>query len=131
MDKETFVLFDDVRAVLVELLDVPGEEITPDSYLVRDLGMESIDFLELAVALNQRFKVPVHDDTVFLRNLRLHMIQAQGKGLQVGEELKKHYGHLSGERLEEIAADLEDGPVIQVRDLMSYARWQMTNAQTA
>lgn len=114
-----------------ELLDVPAEEITPQSYLVRDLGMESIDFLELAVALNQRFQVPVHDDTVFLRDLRLHLIQARENGRPVLEELKKHYGYLPLPRLEEIPDDLEDGPVIQVRDLISYVQWQMTNPKAA
>lgn len=124
-------MFDDIKAILVELLDLPAEEITPERYLVRDLGMESIDFLELAVVLNQRFRVPVHDDTVFLRNFRLHVIRARESGVAVMEELRKHYGHLGLERLEQIAADLEAGPVIQVRDLMSYVRWQMTNAEAA
>lgn len=124
-------MFEDIKAILMELLDVPAEEITPESYLVRDLGMESIDFLELAVALNQRFRVPVNDDTVFLRNLRLHMVQDRESGTAVMEEIGKHYDHLHPERLEQIAADLEDGPVIQVQDLMSYVRWQMTNAEAA
>jgi acyl carrier protein len=129
--KEIFVLFEEVRDILMELLDVTADEIIPESYLVRDLGMESIDFLELAVALNQRFQVPVHDDTVFLRNLRLHMIQAREAGQSIMDGLRAHYGFLSDERLEAIPADLEDGPVIQVQDLMSYVRWQMTNAKAA
>ncbi len=124
-------MFEEIRDILVELLDVAAEEITPQSYLVRDLGMESIDFLELAVALNQRFNVPVHDDTVFLRNLRLHMIQAGEAGRPILEGLKRHYGFLPDERLEAIPADLEGGPVIQVQDLMSYIRWQMTSAKAA
>jgi acyl carrier protein len=129
--KEILVLFEEVRDILVELLDVAAEEITLESYLVRDLGMESIDFLELAVALNQRFGVPVHDDTVFLRNLRLHMIQAREAGQPTMEALRAHYGFLSDARLERIPADLEGGPVIQVQDLMSYVRWQMTNTKAA
>ncbi len=124
-------MFEEVREILVELLDVAAEEITPESYLVRDLGMESIDFLELAVALNQRFQVPVHDDTIFLRNLRLHMIQAREGGQPIMEGLRAHYGFLSDRRLAAIPADLDGGPVIQVQDLMSYVRWQMTNAKAA
>jgi acyl carrier protein len=129
--KEILVLLEAVREILVELLDVAAEDITPQSYLVRDLGMESIDFLELAVALNQRFRVPVHDDTVFLRNLRLHMIQAREAGQSILDGLKRHYGFLPDARLSAISADLEGGPVIQVQDLMSYIRWQMTNAKAA
>ena len=115
----------------MELLDVAAEEITPESFLVQDLGMESIDFLELAVALNQRFRVPVHDDTVFLRNLRMHMTQAHEAGQAPMEALKKHYGFLSEQRLEAMLSDLEGGPVIQVQDLMSYVQWQMKNAKAA
>ncbi len=124
-------MFEEIRDILVELLDVAAEEVTPESYLVRDLGMESIDFLELAVALNRRFRVPVHDDTVFLRNLRLHMIQAREAGQTAMEGLRAHYGFLSSKRLEAIPADLEGGPVIQVQDLMSYMQWQMTNTKAA
>jgi len=124
-------LFEEVRDILMELLDVTADEVLPESYLVRDLGMESIDFLELAVALNQRFHVPVHDDTVFLRNLRLHMIQAREAGQSIMDGLRAHYGFLSDERLVAIPADLEGGPVIQVQDLMSYVRWQMTNTKAA
>ena len=124
-------MFEEVRDILMELLDVTADEIIPESYLVRDLGMESIDFLELAVALNQRFRVPVHDDTVFLRNLRLHSVQARESGRSIVDELREHYGFLSDKRLEAIPADLEGGPVIQVQDLLSYVRWQMTNAKAA
>ena len=124
-------MFETVRDILMELLDAAAQEITPRSYLVRDLGMESIDFLELAVALNQQFRVPVHDDTVFLRNLRLHMIQAREAGESILDALKRHYGFLPDARLEAIPDDLEGGPVIQVQDLMSYIRWQMTNAKAA
>jgi acyl carrier protein len=120
-------LFDQIRDILADLLDMETGQIAPESYLVRDLGMESIDFLELAVALNQRFKVPVHDDTIFLRNLRLHIAQAREAGRAVLERLKGDFGFLSNERLEQILADLDAGPAIQVQDLMGYIRWQLKN----
>ena len=124
-------MFEEIRSILMELLDVDAEEIKPESYLVRDLGMESIDFLELAVALNQRFRVPVHDDTIFLRNLRLHMIQAREKGQSTLDGLNAYYGFLTEQRLLEMLSDLEDGPVIQVQDLMSYVQWQKTKSKAA
>ena len=124
-------MFAQIRAILMDLLDVVEEEITPERYLVRDLGMESIDFLELAVALNQRFQVLVHDDTVFLRNLRLHVMQARADGQPVMEGLKAHYAFLSDGRLQAILSDMDGGPVIQVQDLMDYVRWQMKTAKAA
>jgi acyl carrier protein len=122
------VLFDQVREILAELLDVEAGAITPASYLVRDLGMESIDFLELAVTLNQWFKVPIHDDTIFLRNLRLYILQAQEAGQDVLDKLKVCFDFLSEERLKELLADVDQGPVIQVQDLISYIQWQKKNA---
>lgn len=124
-------LFNSIREVLMELLDVEAEEIRSYSYLVRDLGVESIDFLELAVALNERFKVEVHDDTVFLRNLRLHLSQASESKVDRLECLKGPYAFLAVDRLEEILLDLDGGPVLQVRDLVSYVQWQMTDSQAA
>ncbi len=125
------VLFDQIRDILADLLDVEAGEIAPESFLVRDLGMESIDFLELAVALNQRFNVPVHDDTIFLRNLRLCIMQAQEAGQAVLEKLKNDFGFLPDERLEQILAELDAGPAIQVQDLVSYIQWQMKNSAAA
>jgi acyl carrier protein len=124
-------LLDQVREILSELLDVEAGEIAPESFLVRDLGMESIDFLELAVALNQRFGVPVHDDTLFLRNLRLEIARAREGGQGVLERLKDSFGFLSEERLEQIVDELDAGPAIKVGDLVSYIQWQMKNTAAA
>jgi acyl carrier protein len=124
-------LFEQVRDILADLLDMETGQIAPESYLVRDLGMESIDFLELAVTLNQQFKVPVHDDTIFLRNLRLYVLQAREACQAVLERLKDNYGFLSEKRLEQIVAELDDGPAIQTQDLVSYIRWQMKNNPAA
>jgi acyl carrier protein len=115
----------------MELLDLEVDAIRPESYLVRDLGVESIDFLELAVALNERFKIPVHDDTVFLRNLRLHLAEAEAAGQPPLEFLKPLYGYLSKQRLVQIVSDLDGGPVIQVQDLIGYVQWQMVQTKAA
>lgn len=125
------MLFEPIREILMELLDLEVDAIQPESYLVRDLGVESIDFLELAVVLNERFKIPVHDDTVFLRNLRLHLAEAEADGQPSLEFLKPLYGYLSEQRLVQIVSDLEGGPVIQVQDLMGYVQWQLTRTKAA
>lgn len=129
--EESLGLFEDIREILIELLDVEAQEVTPRSYLVRDLGVESIDFLELAVALNERFKIEVNDDTVFLRNLRLHLSKASESQADPLEFLKGPYAFLAVDRLQEMLSDLDGGPVLQVRDLVSYVQWQMTDRQAA
>ena len=124
-------LFETIREILMELLDVEAAEMAPKTYLVRDLGVESIDFLELAVALNGHFGIEVHDDTVFLRNLRLHVSEAGERGASTLNYLRGHYPFLPEDRLDEMLADMDGGPVIQVRDLESYVRWQMNSAKAA
>jgi len=124
-------VIEEVREILTELLDMDPEDIGPQSYLVRDLAVESIDFLELAVALNGRFGVDVHDDTVFLRNLRLHLSEASEGNVDSKEHLKTVYFHLADHRIDEILSDLDNGPVLQVRDLESYVQWQTTRTKAA
>lgn len=40
-------------------IDVP---MTPDTRLVEDLGLDSLQFLGLAVALENRFRLPLDED---------------------------------------------------------------------
>jgi acyl carrier protein len=129
--EEALETFRKIQEILVELLDVAADEIRQESYLVRDLGVESIDFLELAVALGERFNIVVHDDTVFLRNLRLHCSKASQSSGEAMDGLRAAYAFLPDRRLGEILSDLDGGPVIQVRDLVEYVQWQMTGAEAA
>lgn len=124
-------MIDQIKEILMELLDIDGASVLPGSYLVRDLGVESIDFLELAVSLNERFQVIVEDDTLFLRNLRYHLESAHKAGVPSAEYLKSQYAFLPPERIEEILCDLDYGPVIQVRDLLSYVQWQKKSCLAA
>ncbi len=39
-------------------------DMTPETLLIQELGAESIDLLELAVAINSRFKISVKDDEI-------------------------------------------------------------------
>lgn len=125
------VVLEEIKEILTELLDIEPEEIGAQSYLVRDLGVESIDFLELAVAVNGRFGVDVHDDTIFLRNLRLHLSEASEGKVLAEEHLSAVYPHLASDRITDILTDLNGGPVLQVRDLESYVQWQMTQTKAA
>jgi len=129
--EKPLAVFEEISSILTELLDIDPEEIGSQSYMVRDLGVESIDFLELAVALNGRYRVDVHDDTVFLRNLRLHLSEASEGNLDSKVHLKAVYPHLADDRIDAILRDLDDGPVLQVRDLESYVQWQMTRTKAA
>jgi acyl carrier protein len=114
----------EIRESLTEILDLENDDITPETYIVRDLDAESIDLLELSVALNSRFKVEINDDQVFLRTLRVCLNKTNGNGGRV-EGVSKEFPFLSKERIGEILADLEGGPVLKVKDLIAYIQWRM------
>jgi acyl carrier protein len=117
-------ILEGIRESLSEILDLDREEVTPETYIMRDLEAESIDLLELSVALNSRFKVEINDDQVFLRTLRVCLNNSNGNGTRI-EGLSKEFPFLSGERIKEVLEDLDGGPVLKVKDLAAYIEWRI------
>jgi len=58
-------IFERVKQIVADILDIQEEEILSHTYLIRDLGAESIDLLELAVSLNAGFQIEIRDDDIF------------------------------------------------------------------
>ena len=54
-------LFDDVKEVVVEQLNVNPDEIKEDSKFVEDLGADSLDVVELVMALEEKFDIEIPD----------------------------------------------------------------------
>ena len=48
-------IFESIQEILVEALGTDEEEITPEASLTRDLGAESIDFLDIVFRLEKKF----------------------------------------------------------------------------
>jgi acyl carrier protein len=109
-----------IRIILTEILDIEGDAITPESYIIRDLDTESIDLLEIAVALNAAFKIEIKDDQIFLKNIRLFIREAEEKSADIAAYLLEQYPFLDEARIAEILADKDQGPVLKVKDLVSY-----------
>lgn len=120
-----------IRDELTELLDIDAGQVAPETYVARDLGAESIDFLELAVVLNERFRVEIIDDDIFLRNLRLYLIEAEEKGVSPLDHIQQRISFLPVDRLDEMLHDLDGGPVLKVKDLVSYVEWQLSKSAGA
>jgi len=53
-----------VKQILTTRLGMPAAEITPDSRLVDDLGMDSLDAVELAIATERQFGLSISDEQV-------------------------------------------------------------------
>lgn len=54
--------FEKIRAVLVEQLGVEEDDVTMESSLMDDLGADSLDLVELIMALEQEFDVEIPDE---------------------------------------------------------------------
>ena len=58
-------ILDKVRSVLVDALAVDDADVTPGASLTRDLGAESIDFLDIQFKLEQAFGFKIAQGEMF------------------------------------------------------------------
>ncbi len=54
-------LIDDVKEVVVEQLNCNADEVKEDSKFVEDLGADSLDVVELVMALEEKFDIEIPD----------------------------------------------------------------------
>ncbi|GAA7925431.1 acyl carrier protein [Helicobacter pylori] len=55
-------LFETIRAVIAEQLEIDVSQVTPEAKFVKDLGVDSLDILELIMALEERFGIEIPDE---------------------------------------------------------------------
>jgi acyl carrier protein len=57
--------FDTVSNIIAETCDIPRENIKPESHAINDLGIDSLDFLDVAFAIDKTFgiKMPIEQWT--------------------------------------------------------------------
>jgi acyl carrier protein len=51
-----------VTQILIEKLGIAESEITPDANLVKDLGIDSLDYAEIVMDFEQTFDIKIPDD---------------------------------------------------------------------
>ena len=49
--------FETVADIISEICDIPRENLTPDSHAIDDLGIDSLDFLDVAFAIDKAFDI--------------------------------------------------------------------------
>lgn len=59
MRKETF---DTVADVIARVTDAKREDITPESNVINDLGIDSLDFLDVVFELDREFGINIPSD---------------------------------------------------------------------
>src|SRR4249920_3746525 len=57
--------FDKVANIISETCDIPRDTIKPESHAINDLGIDSLDFLDIAFAIDKAFgiKLPLEQWT--------------------------------------------------------------------
>ncbi len=55
-------LFEDIQAVIAEQLNVDAAQVTPEAEFVKDLGADSLDVVELIMALEEKFGIEIPDE---------------------------------------------------------------------
>jgi acyl carrier protein len=57
--------FEKVAEIIAETCDIPRDSITPESHAINDLEIDSLDFLDVAFAIDKAFgiKLPIEQWT--------------------------------------------------------------------
>lgn len=56
------VIQEKIKSIIVEQLGVKPEEVTPGASFVDDLGADSLDTVELVMALEEEFGIEIPDE---------------------------------------------------------------------
>ncbi len=58
------MVFDTVKDILVTQLDLDADKVTGDSDIAADLGADSLDVVELLMAIEDEFGIEIPDDEI-------------------------------------------------------------------
>ena len=53
---------DRVKEIIAKELEVEGQQLTPEAKFIEDLGADSLDIVELVVALEEEFGIDIPDE---------------------------------------------------------------------
>ncbi|MCQ2946088.1 acyl carrier protein [Helicobacter pylori] len=51
-----------MQAVIADQLNIDASQVTPEAKFVKDLGVDSLDIVELIMALEERFGIEIPDE---------------------------------------------------------------------
>ncbi len=55
-------LFETIQTVIAGQLEIDVSQVTPEAKFVKDLGVDSLDIVELIMALEERFGIEIPDE---------------------------------------------------------------------
>nr|AEI30579.1 acyl carrier protein [uncultured microorganism] len=60
-DEAESIILRIIRPIIAKQLDVPEEDIKPESKVIEDLGADSLDATEIIIALEEKFNIEILD----------------------------------------------------------------------
>jgi acyl carrier protein len=51
--------FNAIAAIIAETIDIPLEDVTPESHAINDLEIDSLDFLDVVFAIDKAFGIKI------------------------------------------------------------------------
>ena len=57
-------MFEKVKELLVEELDINADDITPEAELVNDLGINSLELADLVLQCEDKFEIEITDEVI-------------------------------------------------------------------
>jgi Acyl carrier protein len=57
-------MFEAVKKILVDDMQVKAEDVTPDAELINDLGINSLELADLILMCEEKFGIEIKDDDI-------------------------------------------------------------------
>ena len=56
--------FEKLRDIIAEVLNVDGEELTPETTFIDDLGADSLDVFQIIMGIEEEFDIEIDNESV-------------------------------------------------------------------
>lgn len=126
-------IFEKIQETLSQALGVEKADIHQESSLVRDLGAESIDFIDILFRLEKTFDIKIPNGELFPANLlNDERFVTQGKVTPAGlDELKSKVPYLDLESFSKDPQVSKMGDYFTVRMIMNYIKDRLSKSANA
>ena len=118
-----------VKEILVDILGVEEEEVKLESNLVDDLAAESIDFVDIAYALEKEFDVgKINPGDIFPTfMLEPNVIDENGKiTADATKRLTEEYPHIGQELIDDLEENGNENAFLTVSTLVNFVKARLT-----
>ena len=61
---EEYIMFEKLKNLFVEELQIDADEITMDAELIKDLGINSIELADLVMLCEEKFDIEIDDEDI-------------------------------------------------------------------